>query len=235
MAHCLALDFAGFTIITFDCYGTLIDWEAGILGAIRPVLAAHGAHLSDAETLRMYGEIEADEESGGYQPYKEILQAVVRGFGTRLGFVPSTQEQQSLPDSLRNWKPFPDTVAALRRLKSKFQLGIISNVDDDLFSATARRLEISFDQVVTASQAHAYKPSLEIFGLAQTRIALPPGQWLHAAQSVYHDVVPAQLLGISTVWVNRPSLRPNSGAAKQASAKADVEVSSLQQLADLVV
>lgn len=235
MAHCLALDFARFTIITFDCYGTLIDWEAGVLGAIRPVLAAHGAHLSDAEILRMYGEIEADEESGGYQPYKEILQGVVRGFGTRLGFVPSTQEQQSLPDSLRNWKPFPDTVAALRRLKSKFQLGIISNVDDDLFSATARRLEISFDQVVTASQARAYKPSLEIFGLAQTRMAMPPEQWLHAAQSVYHDVVPAQVLGISTVWVNRPSLRPNSGAAKQASAKADVEVSSLQELADLVV
>ena len=235
MAHCLALDFARFSIITFDCYGTLIDWETGILGAIRPVLAGHGAHLSDAEILGMYGEIEADEESGGYQPYKEILQAVVRGFGTRLGFVPSIQEQQSLPDSLRNWKPFPDTVAALRRLKSKFQLGIISNVDDDLFSATARRLEIKFDYVVTASQAHAYKPSLDIFRLAQTRIALLPVQWLHAAQSVYHDVAPAQVLGISTVWVNRPSLRPNSGAAKQASAKADVEVSSLQELADLVV
>jgi 2-haloacid dehalogenase len=118
-------------------------------------------------------------------------------------------------------------------LKSKFNLGILSNVDDELFSATARNLEIKFDHVVTASQAHAYKPSLDIFRVAQTRIALPPEQWLHAAQSVYHDVVPAQVLGISTVWVNRPSLRPNSGAAKQASARPDVSVSSLRELADL--
>jgi 2-haloacid dehalogenase len=233
MAYCLALDFSRFRIITFDCYGTLIDWETGILGAIRPILAAHGAHLSDPEILRMYGEIEAEEESGEYHPYKEILQAVVRGFGTHLGFVPSNQEQLSLPNSVPNWRPFPDTVAALRRLKSKFNLGILSNVDDELFSATARQLGINFDQVVTASQARAYKPSLELFRLAQSRVALPPEQWLHAAQSVYHDVIPAQALGLPTVWVNRPSLRPNTGAAKQASARPDVSVSSLQELADL--
>jgi len=158
---------------------------------------------------------------------------VVRGFGTRLGFVPSNKEQQSLPDSLPNWRPFPDTVPALRRLKSKFNLGILSNVDDELFSATARQLGINFDQVVTASQARAYKPSLELFRLAQSRVAVPPEQWLHAAQSVYHDVIPAQSLGLSTVWINRPSLRPNTGAAKQASARPDVSVSSLKELADL--
>jgi len=234
MAYRLAFDFSRFRIITFDCYGTLIDWETGILGAIRPILAAHGAHLTDAEILRMYGEIEAEEESGGYHPYKEVLQAVVRGFGTRLGFLPTNHEQQSLPNSLASWKPFPDTVAALRQLKRKFKLGILSNIDDELFSATARQLEINFDQVVTASQARAYKPSLELFRLAQNRVALPPQQWLHAAQSVYHDVVPAQALGISTVWVNRASPRPNSGAAKPASAKTDFEVSTLQELADLV-
>jgi len=233
MVYCLAFDFSRFRIITFDCYGTLIDWEAGILGAVRPILSAHGAHLGDAEILRLYGEIEADEESGEYRTYRETLRAVVRGFGTRLGFVPSNQEQQSLPDSLPNWKPFPDTVAALRRLKSKFNLGILSNVDDELFSATARQLGINFDQVVTASQARAYKPSLELFRLAQSRVAVPPEQWLHAAQSVYHDVIPAQSLGLSTVWVNRPSLRPNTGAAKQASAMPDVRVSSLRELADL--
>ena len=128
-----------------------------------------GAHLGDAEILRLYGEIEADEESGEYRTYQETLRAVVRGFGTRLGFVPSTKEQQSLPDSVPNWQPFPDTVAALRRLKSKYNLGILSNVDDELFSATARQLGINFDQVVTASQARAYKPSLALFRLAQSR------------------------------------------------------------------
>ena len=234
MAYCLALDFSRFRIITFDCYGTLIDWESGILSAIRPILSAHGAHLSDPEILRMYGEIEADEESGEYRPYREILQAVVRGFGTRLGFGPSEKEQQSLQNSLASWKPFSDTVTALRQLKQKFKLGILSNIDEDLFGATAQQLAVDFDYVITASQARAYKPSLEIFRLAQKRMGLPGEKWLHAAQSIYHDVIPAQSLGISTVWVNRSSPRPNSGAAKPAQAKPDIEVSSLQALADLV-
>jgi 2-haloacid dehalogenase len=230
----LAFDFSRFNIITFDCYGTLTDWETGILGAIRPILSAHNAHLSNTDILRMYGEIEADEESGEYQPYREVLQAVVRGFGTRLGFVPSEKEQQSLPNSLANWKPFPDTVAALRQLKQKFKLGILSNIDDDLFSATAPQLGIEFDHVVTASQARAYKPSLDIFRLAQKKIGVPPQQWLHAGQSIYHDVIPARSLGIATVWVNRPSPLPNSGAAKPAHGKPEVEVSSLKDLTDLI-
>jgi len=234
MVYCLAFDFSRFRIITFDCYGTLIDWESGILAAIRPILSAHNAHLSDLDILRMYGEIEADEESGEYQPYKEILQAVVRGFGTRLGFAPSEKEQLLLPNSLANWKPFPDTVAALRQLKQKFKLAILSNIDDDLFSATAPQLEIEFDSLVTASQARAYKPSLDIFRVAQEKLGFPPQQWLHAGQSIYHDVIPAQSLGIATVWVNRPSPLPNSGAAKPARGKPDVEVSSLKELADLV-
>ena len=157
----------------------------------------------------------------------------MRGFGTRLGFAPSEKEQESLPNSLVNWKPFPDTVAALRQLKRNFKLGILSNIDDDLFSATAPQLEIEFDHAVTASQARAYKPSLDIFRLTQKKIGSPPQQWLHAGQSIYHDVIPAQSLGIATVWVNRPSLLPNSGAAKPAQAKPDVEVASLKDLADL--
>ena len=204
------------------------------MGAVRPILSAHNAHLNDADILRLYGEVEAEEESGEYQPYREILQAVVRGFGTRLGFVVSEQEQQSLPNSLPNWKPFPDTVAALRPLKKQFKLGILSNIDDDLFSATAPQLELEFDHVVTASQARAYKPSLDIFRVAQKQIGFPIEQWFHAGQSIYHDVIPAQSMGIATVWVNRPSPLPNSGAAKPAQGKPDIEVSSLKELADLI-
>ena len=169
-----ALDFSRFRVITFDCYGTLIDWEAGILGAIRPVLVAHGAELTDPEILRLYGELEAEAESSPYQPYREVLCEVVRGFGARLGFRVSEGEQQSLPSSLATWKPFPDTVAALRRLKSQLKLGIISNVDDDLFAASARRLEVEFDFVTTAGQARAYKPSHEIFRLAQAKMGVLP-------------------------------------------------------------
>ena len=109
------LDFSRFKIITFDCYGTLIDWENGILSAIRPILAAHSAQLSDPEVLRLYGELEAEAESGAYLSYREVLKTVVSGFGERLGFQASEAQRQSLPDSLRNWKPFPDTSQALRR------------------------------------------------------------------------------------------------------------------------
>ncbi len=230
-----ALDFSRFRVITFDCYGTLIDWEAGILGAIRPVLAAHGAELTDPEILRLYGELEAEAESSRYQPYRGVLCEVVRGFGARLGFRASDEEQQSLPSSLANWKPFPDTVAALRRLKGQLKLGVISNVDDDLFADSARRLEVEFDFVTTAGQARAYKPSQEIFRLAQAKMGILPEQWLHAGQSIYHDVIPAKALGIATVWVNRRSLRPGVGAVKQASGEPDVTVASLAELAQLTV
>jgi 2-haloacid dehalogenase len=233
MADHVTFDFSRISVITFDCYGTLIDWETGLLGAIRPVLSAYGAHLDDTEILRLYGEIEAQEESGQYREYKEILRAVVRGFGRRLGFVPTPQEQQSLPDSLRNWAPFPDTLPALHQLKRKFKLGIISNIDDDLFSATRPKLEVSFDYIITAAQARAYKPFLEIFRLAQTRIGIAPEQWLHAGQSVYHDVIPTKSLGMSATWVNRPSIRPDAGAAKHAVGEPDIKVSSLAALADL--
>ncbi|MBO0910788.1 MAG: haloacid dehalogenase type II [Acidobacteria bacterium] len=227
------MDFSTFQVITFDCYGTLIDWEAGILGALHPILSAHGAHLGEREILRLYGEIEREEESGGYRDYKEILRSVVRAFGRRLRFEPSEKEAQSLPDSLAQWQPFPDTVPALGRLKSRFQLGIISNIDDDLFRRTSRLLGVDFDYVITAAQAQAYKPSLEIFRLAEKRIAPGRDEWLHAGQSLYHDVVPAQSLGISTVWVNRPSAHPNAVAQGPFSARPDAEVRNLEALAAL--
>lgn len=230
-----SLDFSRFRAITFDCYGTLIDWETGILGAIRPILLAHGAEVNDSEILRLYSELEVEAESSHYQPYREILRNVVRGLGDRLGFRATDKEQESLPDSLAHWKPFPDTVAALRQLKARFKLGIISNVDDDLFSASARRLEIDFDYVTTAGQARAYKPSLEIFRLAQEKMRIQPEHWLHAGQSIYHDVIPAKSQGISTVWVNRPSPRPGASAAKQVSGTPEVEVHSLTELAQLMI
>jgi 2-haloacid dehalogenase len=229
------LDFARFQVLTFDCYGTLIDWETGIFGALRPILAAHGKTVFDAALLELFSELEAQAEQGEFRPYREVLQSVVRGFGEHLGFAPSESEVRSLPESLANWLPFPDTVPSLRRLKSRYRLVITSNVDDDLFAATARRLEIQFDDVITAQQARAYKPSLAVFKMAQERIGVKPNQWLHVAQSVYHDVIPVKSLGIASVWVNRPSPRPGAGAGKAATAKPDLEVHNLKTLADLAL
>src|ERR1035438_3998262 len=133
------------------------------------------------------------------------------------------------------WMPWPDTVAALRQLKSRFRLAILSNVDDDLFALTRPKLEIDFDHVITAQQAQAYKPSLKIFELALSRIHTPAHRVLHVGQSIYHDVLPAQALGLATVWVNRPSARPGAGAVKAAEATPDLTVSSPSELAAAAV
>jgi len=228
-------DFNRFEVLAFDCYGTLIDWETGILSAVRGILAAHGKTIDNAELLRMYGDFEQRSESGAFRPYKEVLEAVVGLFGDQLGFSPTAAETRSLPDSLARWEPWPDTVAALGRLKTRYRLAILSNIDDDLFATTRPKLEVEFDEVVTAQQAQAYKPSLKLFELALSRIQAPAHRVLHVGQSVYHDVIPAQALGLATAWVNRPSARPGVGAVKAAEARPDVTVSSLAELAAAAV
>jgi 2-haloacid dehalogenase len=225
------LDFSRFEILTFDCYGTLIDWEEGILGCLRRILAAHGQQIDDATILRLYADFEASAEQGEYRSYREVLNSVVRQFGKQFGFIPSEEQVRSLADSLKEWKPWPDTVEAIRSLESRFRLAIISNVDDDLFAATQPQLKVKFSQVVTAQQARAYKPSLKIFELALSRIEVPAHRILHVGQSVYHDVIPAQSLGLATVWVNRPSARKGVGAVKAADAQPDLQVTSLAELA----
>ena len=225
------LDFSRFETLTFDCYGTLINWEEGILGCLRRVLAAHGKNVDDATILELYGDFEARAEAGAYRRYREVLQSVVRNFGKHFGFSPDLAETRSLPESLPGWKPWPDTVGALHMLAERYRLSIISNVDDDLFAGTLPLLEVEFEQVVTAQQAGAYKPSLKMFELALSRLGITADRVLHIGQSIYHDVIPAQSLGMATVWVNRPSPRSGVGAVKQAQGRPDLEVSGLAELA----
>ena len=229
------LDLNRFEILTFDCYGTLIDWESGILAALHRILAAHGKKIDDATLLKLYGDFEQRSEAGPFRSYRVVLESVVRRFGAELGFTPTAEQARSLPDSLPTWKPWPDTVAALRQLKTRFRLAILSNVDDDLFAATRPQLGVDFDEVITAQQAQAYKPSLKVFELALARIKAPAHRVLHVGQSIYHDVIPAQALGLATVWVNRPSARPGVGAVKSAEAKPDLTVTSLAELAAAAV
>lgn len=224
------LDFSHFQVLTFDCYGTLIDWETGLLGALRPVLRTHGRQLRDEQILALYAELEPLAQNP-YRPYHEVLRDVVRGFGKRLGFQVSDAEVSSLPESLKTWAPFPDTIAALRTLKARYRLAIISNTDDGLFAATARQLEVAFDEVVTAEQARAYKPSLAPFKLALQRLGSPSERVLHVGQSVYHDVVPAKSLGLATVLVRRRGF----GATRAMAQQADLEVPDLRSLAALAL
>jgi 2-haloacid dehalogenase len=222
------LDFKQFRALTFDCYGTLIDWESGILSAIRPVVQRHGCNLGDAEILRLYGELEPVEQKP-YRRYREVLAKVMRALGQRLGFAVSDQEAQSLPESLKEWLPFPDSTAALARLGARYKLAIISNTDDEFFASSSRHLGIRFDEVVTAEQAKAYKPSLEPFRLALSRLGLTRNEVLHVGQSIYHDVIPAKSLGLATVLV----VRRGFGAARAADGEPDVKVPDLKTLADL--
>lgn len=228
------LDVRKFEFLTFDCYGTLVDWETGILRALRPVLAAHLAEVPpDDNLLDLYGAIEAEIEAGPYRSYREVLQQLVRDFGARLNFVPTTEQTLSLPESLPTWPPFPDTVEALQRLAQRYKLVIISNVDDDLFAGTARQLGVQFADVITAQQAHSYKPSLNNFRLAVDRLGVPADRVLHVAQSLYHDIAPAKQFGLATVWVNRRKGKPGRGATPVGSAVPDLEVPDLKTLAEM--
>lgn len=139
-----------------------------------------------------------------------------------------------MPESVARWQPFADTVEALRLLKKRYRLAVLSNIDDDLFAATAPKLGVEFDHVITAQQARAYKPSREVFRLAEERIGMKPEEWLHVAQSVYHDIVPAKTLGLATVWVNRSSARAGIGAVRASTVRANLEVPDLKTLAAAV-
>jgi 2-haloacid dehalogenase len=231
----MPVDFSRKTVLTFDCYGTLIDWEAGILAAVQPVLRAHGRELADEHILETYARLESAAEAGPYRPYRQILADVMRGLSEHFGFMASPAEAATLAASVGEWPPFADSPEALAALQRRFKLAIVSNIDDDLFAASQRRLGVSFDWIITAQQARSYKPSLNNFRVALERIGLPPDQLLHVAQSLFHDHVPARQLGLDSVWVNRRSDKHGSGATPPAAVQPDLEVPDLRSLADLAL
>jgi 2-haloacid dehalogenase len=222
---------AGFDAMTFDCYGTLIDWETGILDALRPLLSPR-ATLQDDELLEAYARHESELEAGPYMPYREVLAAGARGVARDYGVAMSPRDAESFAASIERWPAFPDTVAALTRLQQRFRLGVITNCDDDLFALSNRRLGVRFDWIITAQQARSYKPSPRNFELAFTVIGMPRERIIHAAQSLYHDHVPAKRLGLSTAWINRRGHRAGFGATPPADARPDLTFSDLASLAD---
>ena len=223
-------DFERFEVITFDCYGTLIDWETGILRVLRPLLQRHGHERSDAQILERYAQLELQAESSHYKSYRKVLRNVVVGFAADLAFEVSDVERRCLEESLADWQAFPDTAQALGKLATRYRLGVLSNVDDDLFTTTAPKLGVKLDHLVTAQQVGAYKPSPQFFHQALEVVAAPKHAVLHVAQSLHHDVAPARRLGIATVWVNRRHDRDGFGATVPSRVQADLEVPDLQTL-----
>ena len=224
-------DFSNYDVLSFDCYGTLIDWEGGITAALMPVLAARNIDLSDEDILKLYADAEPRaQQEGEFLMYREVLRRVMREIASALDFEPSPSETDCLADSIKDWMPFPDTVAALRAMKRQYRLAIISNVDDDLFAGSAKRLEVEFDWVITSQQVGSYKPSQANFEFAIEKMGVAPERLLHIAQSVYHDIVPAKAMGLTSVWVNRGAGKEGGGATPPANAQPDLKVPDLKAL-----
>lgn len=190
-----------FDLITFDCYGTLIDWEAGIISAFQSEAAKDGIELDGDQIIAAYSSEEPAVESGPYRAYREVLGETAHRVASSLGWKLSTERSGFLAESVPDWKPFRDTNPALERLANHFNLGILSNIDDDLLTATRKHFTVDFDLIVTAQQVKSYKPGLAHFEEATARA--DGKRLLHAAQSYFHDVLPAHRLDMPVVWVNR--------------------------------
>ena len=233
------LDYESFGVVTFDCYGTLIDWETGILAGFRPVLERAGATPTDDELLEAYAAAEAELEAGPYLPYRAILARGFRSVCAELGIEVTGEEAAAFGGSVADWPAFEDSTRALRRLRTKgFQLGVLTNCDDDLFAASAKRLGVAFDFVVTAQQVGSYKPSHRNFDVLLEQLAQAgflTKRVLHVAQSLYHDHVPAQRLGLRTVWIDRRHDKPGAGATPVAEAHPDATFPSMAAFADAAV
>ena len=212
-----------YDIVTFDCYGTLIDWERGIANAFRDA----GLELDRDGVLRAYAEHEPAAEAPPFRPYRDVLGDTARRVARALGW--DAADSSFLAESLPSWTPFPDTNAALARLRGAgYRLGILSNVDDDLLAATRRHLSVDFDLVITAQQVRSYKPGHAHFVAARSAIGGAP--WLHAAESNFHDIVPTNALGIENAWINRRGALPLAGGVPTLG-----EFRDLAALADAIV
>jgi 2-haloacid dehalogenase len=222
-----ALDYDRFDVLTFDCYGTLIDWDTGIEAALRRALPELG-HVGTRDLLAGYAAEERPIEAGPYVSYREVLTEAARRIAAAHGVELSEEAAASVGASVGDWPAFPDSVEALARLKKRFRLGVITNCDDDLFAASHERLGGVFDWVVTAQQVGSYKPSHRNFEVAFERIGVSQERILHVAQGLFHDHVPANEIGLASVFIDRHHDREGTGASPIAGAKPDATFPSMQ-------
>jgi len=209
-------EFGRFDALTFDCYGTLIDWETGLATALRDMLDPRGMAPGHDELLETYAGFEAEGERPPYRRYREVLATAGRATCATFGVEPADDELIRFGGSVAGWPAFADSAAALARLQTRFRLGVLTNCDDDLFAASNARLGVAFDWVVTAQQVGGYKPDPHNFDVLFERLGLPRERILHVAQSLYHDHVPAKALGLTTVWIDRRRVQAGAGATPPA-------------------
>jgi 2-haloacid dehalogenase len=216
------VDLADFDALSFDCYGTLIDWETGIADVLSPWARQRGLNLTGEELLAAYSAHEARAEAGHPADlYPLILARSLRDLGRELGAEVTDEDAQRLGASVPAWPAFPDSPNALQTLAQRYRLIILSNVDRASFAASNRRLGVTFTSILTAEDIGSYKPSPRNFEalLAEVnRLGIEDKRLLHVAQSLFHDHVPAKAFGLPTVWINRRHDRPGWGATPEPSA-----------------
>jgi 2-haloacid dehalogenase len=226
------LNLASITVLTFDCYGTLIDWETGLRTELLGIFANHNATWPGERVLEDFAEFEAVAERGPYRTYRKVLTECLLGLGERYKFSPTTAELARFSASVGDWPAFADSAAGLARFKGRYRLAPITNCDDDLFALSNQKLGITFDWIITAQQAGSYKPSLNNFTFALNKIGVPMENVLHIAQSLFHDHAPAKYLGWRTAWINRRAGKAGHGATPPAHAAPDLEFPDLMSAAD---
>lgn len=216
------------TFVTFDVYGTLIDWEKGIWDAFSAEADRDGFTIEREEVISLFMEIQREIEGGSYELYAEVLRRTVVEIAKRLGWPLEPSRSGFLPDSVQRWEPFRETRVQLDKIAKKYNVGLISNIDDKLLGQTRRHLQIDFDIVVTAQQVRSYKPDAAHFNECARRIGGKKG-WVHVASSYYHDIEPCVKAKIPVIWVNRHKETLDAGQRKPTA-----EVANLREAARLL-
>jgi 2-haloacid dehalogenase len=216
------------TFVTFDVYGTLIDWETGVYDAFAKEAARDGVEIDRATLIPMFHEIEREIESGSYELYAEVLRRTALEIAKRLDWPLEPSRSGFLPDSVQRWQPFKETNTQLQKLSKKYKLGLLSNIDDKLLGQTRRHIPTDFDLVVTAQQVRSYKPEPPHFTECARRIGGKRG-WVHVAASYYHDVAPCLKQRVPVIWVNR-----SKETLEPSAKKPTAEVSNLKEAAKLL-
>ena len=228
------IDFERFKALTFDCYGTLIDWDSGISDLVRPWLLEMRSAVPQDLVVSTFALMQARHQQ--VRPtllYPDVLRRAWRDIEEQFGWDESPERAEAFAHSVGSWKPFPDTVESLRYLSRSYQLGILSNVDNASILSTLELLDVPFSTVITAEDVKSYKPGLPHFEEAIRRFAasgIQKSEILHVAQSKHHDMIPGRQFGLTTVWVNRRFGKKGTGATLAASAEPDLTVNSLAEL-----
>jgi 2-haloacid dehalogenase len=216
------------SIISFDCYGTLVDWEAGISTFLVQVLSEKGVTVDVNEVLRAREDIEFELIQGAYRSYRDVLSLSLKEVFYRFSIQYSDRDGEQLAESISKWPVFKETRPVLERLAEKSGLVIISNIDNDIIEKTRSTLGVSFRLTVTAQDSRAYKPSIKPFDLAVRKLHCKPDEILHVSSGFRYDIPPAKEVGFKTAWINRKHER------KPRDHQVDYEFESLTQLAEFV-